>query len=116
MRECFLIFPEGSRSYSDADGAVVMKYINPKYMQAYMRPGDVIAPVNLVGGSDITRGWRLRSAALGISMAEPVEVTQKMLENYEEESLNVMRTIAGLPNIKKVRFKDEIQFKRQAAQ
>ena len=113
MHECFLIFPEGSRSYSDADGAVVMKYINPKYMQAYMRPGDYIAPVNLVGGSDITRGWRLRSAPLGISMAEPIEVTPKLLENYEEEALNVMRTIAGLPNIKNVRFKDEVQFKRQ---
>ncbi|MFZ2633631.1 MAG: hypothetical protein WA081_12880 [Desulfosalsimonadaceae bacterium] len=113
MHECFLIFPEGSRSYSDADGAVVMKYINPKYMQAYMRPGDYIAPVNLVGGSDITRGWRLRSAPLGISMAGPIEVTPKLLENYEEEALNVMRTIAGLPNIKNVRFKDEVQFKRQ---
>ena len=50
MKESFLIFPEGSRSYTDPDGAVVMKYVNPKYLQAYMRPGDVIAPVNLVGG------------------------------------------------------------------
>ncbi len=113
MHECFLIFPEGSRSYTDPDGAVVMKYINPKYMQAYMRPGDYIAPVNLVGGSDITRGWRLRSAALGISMSEPIEVTPKLLDNYEEEALNVMRIIAGLPNIKNVRFKDEVQFRVQ---
>lgn len=115
MRECFLIFPEGSRSYTDPDGAVVLKYVNPKYMQAYMRPGDVIAPVNLVGGSDITRGWHLRSAALGLSMAEPLEVTPEMLANYEEEALGVMRTIAGLPNIKPVRLKDDIQFGRQAA-
>ncbi|RJP88633.1 MAG: hypothetical protein C4518_10810 [Desulfobacteraceae bacterium] len=113
MRECFLIFPEGSRSYTDPDGSVVMKYVNPKYMQAYMRPGDYIAPVNLVGGSDVTRGWHLRSAQLGISMEEPVEVTPEMMENYEQEALHVMRTIAGLPNIKKVFFKDEIQFKKQ---
>jgi len=113
MKECFLIFPEGSRSYTDPDGSVAMKYVNPKYLQAYMRPGDYIAPINLVGGSDITRGWRLRSATLGISLGDPYEVTQDMLANYEEEGLNVMRKIAGLPNIKKVRFKEEIQFKRK---
>jgi len=114
MKECFLIFPEGSRSYIDPDGAVVLKYINPKYLQAYMRPGDVIAPVNLVGGSDIARGWHLRSAKLGISMGEPVEVTAEMIENYEQEGIRVMQKIAELPNIKDVRFKPEIQQKRQA--
>ncbi len=112
MKESFLIFPEGSRSYIDPDGGVVIKYVNPKYLQAYMRPGDFIAPVNLVGGSDITRGWHLRSATLGISMGEPVEVTAEMIENYEEEGINLMRKIAQLPNIKDVRFKEEVQYKR----
>jgi len=111
MKESFLIFPEGSRSYTDPDGGVVMKYVNPKYLQSYMRPGDFIAPINLVGGSDITRGWHLRSATLGISMGNPVEVTSEMIENYEEEGINVMRNIARLPNIKDVRFKEEIQYK-----
>jgi hypothetical protein len=104
MRESFLLFPEGSRSHTGPGGEVVMKYVNPKYMQAYMRPGDYIAPVNLVGGSDLTRGWRLRPARLGISLDEPFEITAKMLENYKEEGLNVMRKIAALPNIKKVIF------------
>ncbi len=112
MKECFLIFPEGSRSYTDPDGGVVIKYVNPKYLQAYMRSGDFIAPINLVGGSDITRGWHLRSAKLGISMGEPVEVTEEMIENYEEEGVNIMRGIAQLPNIKDVRFKEEVQYKR----
>jgi len=112
MKESFLIFPEGSRSYVDPDGGVVIKYVNPKYLQAYMRPGDFIAPVNLVGGSDITRGWHLRSAKLGISMGEPVEVTTEMIENYEVEGIDIMRKIAQLPNIKEVRFKEEIQTKR----
>ncbi len=113
MHECFLIFPEGSRSNIDPDGSVVMKYVSPKYMQAYMRPGDFIVPVNLVGGSDITRGWRLRPATLGLSLDDPFEVTPAMLENYEKEALNVMRKIARLPNIKKVYFKEETQFKRK---
>lgn len=114
MKECFIIFPEGSRSYTDPDGSVVLKYINPKYMQAYMRPGDYIAPVNLVGGSDITRGWRLSSATLGISLGDPYEITAEMMENYKIEGVNVMKTIADLPNIKKVRFKEEIQSKRSS--
>jgi 1-acyl-sn-glycerol-3-phosphate acyltransferase len=112
MKESFLIFPEGSRSYVDPDGAVVIKYVNPKYLQAYMRSGDYIAPINLVGGSDITRGWHLRSAKLGISMGDPVEVTAELLENYEMEGIDIMRKIAQLPNIKDVRFKEEIQNKR----
>ena len=105
MRECFLLFPEGSRSYIGKDGGVTMKYVNPKYMPAYMRPGDYIVPVNLVGGSDLTRhGWRLSPAKLGISIDDPFEVTVEMLDNYQEEGLEVMRRIAALPNIKPVRF------------
>jgi hypothetical protein len=104
MNEPFLLFPEGSRSHTGPNGEVILKYVNPKYMQAYMRPGDYIAPVNLVGGSDITRGWRLRPARLGISLDEPFEVTAEMIKNYEKEGLNVMRKIAALPNIKKVIF------------
>ena len=113
MGESFLIFPEGSRSNLEPDGTVVLKYINPKYFEAYMRPGDYIAPVNLVGGSDLTKGWRLRAATLGISMDEPFEVTAKMLKNFEESGLDVMKKIAALPNIKDVRYKEEIQFKVQ---
>ncbi len=116
LGESFLLFPEGSRSYIDPDGAVVMKYINPKYFEAYMRPGDYIAPVNLVGGSDLTRGWRLRPALLGISMDDPFEVTVKMLRNFEEAGLAVMKKIAALPNIKTVRFKEEIQFRIRTEQ
>ena len=104
MRESFLIFPEGSRSHTGPEGEVIMKYVNPKYMQAYMRPGDFIAPVSLVGGSDLTRGWRLRPAKLGLSLDEPFEVTADMIENYEAAGLHVMRKIAALPNLKKVVF------------
>ncbi|ACN14693.1 hypothetical protein HRM2_15840 [Desulforapulum autotrophicum HRM2] len=111
MKESFLIFPEGSRSYIDPDGGVVMKYVNPKYLQSYMRPGDFIASINLVGGSELTRGWHLRSATLGVSMGDPIEVTAEMIKNYEEEGIKVMRNIAQLPNIKDVRFKEEIQYK-----
>ncbi len=112
MKESFLIFPEGSRSYIDPDGGVVIKYVNPKYLQSYMRPGDFIAPINLVGGSDITRGWHLRSAKLGISMGKPIKVTADIIKDYEKEGINVMRKIAHLPNIKEVRFKEEIQYKK----
>jgi len=108
MRECFLLFPEGSRSYTDReDGGVLMKYVNPRYMEAYMRPGDYIAPINLVGGSDLTNGWRLRKATLGISIDEPFEVTADMIENFRTEGLQVMQKIAALPNIKAVRFNQE---------
>lgn len=113
MHEPFLIFPEGSRSYINPDGSISMKYINPRYFKAYMRPGDFIAPVNLVGGSDFTNGWHLSSAVLGISMGKPFEVTSEMIDNYEEEGLKVMRNIADLPNVKKVYFKDEIQNKHK---
>lgn len=111
MRESFLIFPEGSRSYIDPDGSVVMKYVNLKFFEIYMRKGDYIAPISVVGGSDVTNGWRLRKARFGISMAEPYEVTARMMKNPEEAGLNLVKQIASLPNIKKVKFKEEIQFK-----
>lgn len=106
MWECFLIFPEGSRSNIDQDGAVSIKDVNPRYLKAYMRPGDFIVPTNLVGGSDIARGWRLRPAKLGLSLGDPIEVTDDIIENYDTEGLHVMRKIAALPNIKEVRFNE----------
>ena len=109
MHEPFLLFPEGSRSYNEDNGDVTMKYVNPRFMQAYLRPGDVILPINLVGGSDITNGWRLSPATLGLSVATPYEVSAQMIENYEIEGLKVMRTIAALPNIKNVHFDEDIQ-------
>ena len=109
MYEPFLIFPEGSRSYIDKNGDVTMKYVNPRFMQAYIRPGDIILPLNLVGGSDITKGLLLSVANMGLSVAEPYEVTQDMLDNYEVEGVNVMRKIAALPNIKQVFFDEDIQ-------
>ena len=111
MYEPFLIFPEGSRSYIDKNGDVTMKYVNPRFMQAYLRPGDVILPLNLVGGSDITKGLLLSVANMGLSVGEPFEVSQEMINNYEVEGLNVMRKIAALPNIKKVSFDENIQAK-----
>tara|TARA_R110002049_G_scaffold927_4_gene6765 strand:+ start:6978 stop:8675 length:1698 start_codon:yes stop_codon:yes gene_type:complete len=109
MYEPFLIFPEGSRSYIDKNGDVTMKYVNPRFMQAYIRPGDIILPLNLVGGSDITKGLLLSVANMGLSVAEPYEVTQDMIDNYEVEGVNVMRKIAALPNIKRVFFDENIQ-------
>ncbi len=109
MYEPFLIFPEGSRSYTEKNGDVVLKYVNPRYMQAYLRPGDVILAVNLVGGSDLVNGWHLRGGRLGLSMANPYEVSAEMIANYAEEGLNVMRTIANLKNIKKVTFDEKVQ-------
>ena len=112
MYEPFLIFPEGSRSYVDKNGDVTMKYVNPRFMQAYLRPGDIILPLNLVGGSDITKGWFLSVATMGLSVAEPFEVSQAMIDNYEIEGVNVMKKIASLPNIKRVFFDDDIQSRR----
>ena len=109
MYEPFLIFPEGSRSYIEKNGDVTMKYVNPRFMQAYVRPGDIILPLNLVGGSDITKGLLLSVANMGLSVAEPFEVTQDMIDNYEVEGVNVMRKIAALPNIKRVFFDEDIQ-------
>ncbi|RJP81877.1 MAG: hypothetical protein C4522_03870 [Desulfobacteraceae bacterium] len=107
MRECFVIFPEGKRSDIASDGSVLMNKVNPKYMKTYMRPGDYVVPVNLVGGSDIGKGWRLRPAKLGISLDMPFEVTVEMLHEYATEGLNIMRKIAALPNIKAVRLHEE---------
>jgi len=42
-------------------------------------------------------------------VGKPYEVSASMIENYPVEGLNVMRTIAKLPNIKNVTFNDEIQ-------
>ncbi len=109
MHEPFLIFPEGSRSYTNKQGDVTMKYVNPRFIDAYLRPGDVILPVNLVGGSEITNGWRLSPATLGLSVGEPYKVDAEMIENYAVEGLNVMRKIAALPNIKNVYFDESIQ-------
>jgi hypothetical protein len=109
MHEPFLIFPEGSRSYTDKQGNVTMKYVNPRFMEAYLRPNDIILPINLVGGSDITTGWRLSPANLGLSVGEPINVSAEMIENYAVEGLNIMRKIAALPNIKQVYFDENIQ-------
>tara|TARA_R110001592_G_scaffold6853_1_gene37808 strand:- start:23406 stop:25103 length:1698 start_codon:yes stop_codon:yes gene_type:complete len=111
MYEPFLLFPEGSRSYIAKNGDVTMKYVNPRFMQAYLRPGDVILPLNLVGGSDITKGLLLSVANMGLSVGEPYEISQDMINNYEVEGLNVMRKIAALPNIKQVFFDETIQTK-----
>jgi hypothetical protein len=109
MYEPFLLFPEGSRSYVDKNGDITMKYVNPRFMQAYLRPGDVILPLNLVGGSDITKGLLLSVANMGLSVGEPYEISQDMINNYEVEGLNVMRKIAALPNIKCVFFDEDVQ-------
>jgi hypothetical protein len=109
MHEPFLIFPEGSRSYVDDDGSVTLKYFNPKYLQAYLRPGDVILPISLVGGSDIIKGMKLLKDKLGLSLGAPYEVTAEMIEQYEVEGIEVMRNIANLPNIKKVQLSDAVQ-------
>ncbi|NRA23060.1 MAG: hypothetical protein HRU08_01000 [Oleispira sp.] len=109
MHEPFLIFPEGSRSYVDANGDITLKYFNPKFMQAYLRPGDVILPLSLVGGSDIMQGMKLIRGKLGLALGSPYEVTQEMIDNYASEGVEVMRNIANLTNIKKVRLNDSVQ-------
>lgn len=109
MHEPFLIFPEGSRSYVDPDGSVTLKYFNPKYLLAYLRPGDVILPLSLVGGSDIIQGMKLIKGKLGLSLGAPYEVTAEMIENYDTEGVEVMRNIANLPNIKNVQLNDAVQ-------
>lgn len=114
MHQSFLLFPEGSRSFIDPDGSVVMKYINLKFFETYMRPGDFIAPISVVGGSDIMKGWRLKPATLGISVGEPFEVKSSMLENAEETGYRLMKQIASLPNIKRVLMKNQIQFKNRS--
>lgn len=109
MHEPFLIFPEGSRSHVDENGDITLKYFNPKYLQAYLRPGDVILPLSLVGGSDILQGVKLIKGKLGLSLGSPYQVTAEMIENYEVEGVEIMRNIASLPNTKKVHLNDDIQ-------
>lgn len=109
MNEPFLIFPEGSRSYVNNNGDITLKYFSPKFMQAYLRPGDVILPLSLVGGSDILDGIKLKKGKLGMSLGKPYEVTPEMIDSYETEGLKVMRNIAGLTNLKKVHFDESIQ-------
>ena len=109
MHEPFLIFPEGSRSYVEDNGDITLKYFNPKYLQAYLRPGDVILPLSLVGGSDILQGIRLTKGKLGLSLGAPYKVNAEMIENYAVEGIEVMRKIANLPNIKKVHLNDAVQ-------
>ena len=109
MNEPFLIFPEGSRSYVNDNGDITMKYFSPKFMQAYLRPGDVILPLSLVGGSDILDGIKLKKGKLGLSVGEPYEVTCEMISNYEVEGVEVMRNIANLTNLKSVHFSESVQ-------
>lgn len=109
MNEPFLIFPEGSRSYVNDNGDITLKYFSPKFMQAYLRPGDVILPLSLVGGSDILDGIKLKKGKLGLSLGKPYEVTREMIDRYETEGVEVMRNIASLTNLKKVHFDEAIQ-------
>lgn len=109
MHEPFMIFPEGSRSYVEDNGDVTLKYFNPKYLQAYFRPGDVILPLSLVGGADILQGVKLIQGKLGLALGAPYEVSAEMIENFEVEGVDVMRHIASLPNMKKVSLNEAVQ-------
>ena len=66
-------------------------------------------PISLVGGSDITNGWRLKTGTLGLSVGSPISVTEDMIENYETHGVEIMKTIAGLSNAKQVRFCEKVQ-------
>lgn len=109
MHEPFLIFPEGSRSYVNDNGDITLKYFNPMFVQAYLRPGDIVLPLSLVGGSDIVQGMKLIKGKLGLALAEPFEVDSTMIENFNHEGIELMRRIANLPNIKKVHLNDAVQ-------
>ena len=109
MHEPFMIFPEGSRSYVEENGDITLKYFNPKFLQAYLRPGDVILPLSLVGGSDIMQGVKLKQGKLGLSLGTPYEVSKAMIDNFAVEGVEVMRNIANLTNIKQVRLNDSVQ-------
>lgn len=109
MFEPFLIFPEGSRSYVAKDGSVTMKYVSPRFVQAYLRPDDIVLPISLVGGSDIGNSWRLKPANVGLCVGQPVSVDAEMIENYEHVGVEIMRKVAALPNIKEVKFDEQIQ-------
>jgi hypothetical protein len=109
MHEPFLIFPEGSRSYVEDNGDITLKYFNPKYLQAYLRPGDVILPLSLVGGSEILQGMKLTKGKLGLSLGSPYEVSKDMIDDFAVEGVEIMRNIANLPNTKKVHLSDAVQ-------
>ena len=109
MHEPFLIFPEGSRSYVEDNGDITLKYFNPKYLQAYLRPGDVILPLSLVGGSEILQGMKLTKGKLGLSLGSPYEVSKDMIDDFAVEGVEIMRNIANLPNTKKVHLSDVVQ-------
>lgn len=109
MYEPFLIFPEGSRSYVGKDGSVTMKYVSPRFVQAYFRPNDVVLPISLVGGSDIGNSWRLTPANIGLAVGQPIEVSQDMIDNFDHEGVDIMQKVAALPNIKQVIFDEAIQ-------
>lgn len=109
MHEPFMIFPEGSRSYVEENGDITLKYFNPKFLQAYLRPGDVILPLSLVGGSDIMQGVKLKQGKLGLSLGTPYEVSAAMIDDFAVEGVEVMRNIANLTNIKQVRLSDSVQ-------
>ena len=104
MYEPFLLFPEGSRSHILSDGTVQLKPVNPRYMPAFMRPGDIVVPVSLTGGHDALKGVFLRPAICGFSIGEPIEISSEMLRNYQIEGLEIMKKIAELPSLKKVIF------------
>jgi hypothetical protein len=104
MYEPFLLFPEGSRSHILSDGTVQLKPVNPRYMPAFMRPGDIVVPVSLTGGHDALKGVFLRPAICGFSIGEPIEISSEMLRNHQIEGLDIMKKIAELPSLKKVIF------------
>ncbi|MGK0290733.1 MAG: 1-acyl-sn-glycerol-3-phosphate acyltransferase [bacterium] len=109
MNECFAIYPEGSRSYVGEDGSVIMKYINPKFLPAYLRPNDLIVPISLVGGTDIFNSNWLHFGKIGLSIGEPREVTLPMIRRYKATVKSIMQEVADLPNIKKVIYSEEVQ-------
>ena len=109
MHEPFLIFPEGSRSYVNDNGDITLKYFNPKFLQAYLRPGDVILPLSVVGGSEILQGAKLKKGKLGMALGSPYTVTEEMIDNFAVEGVEIMKNIANLTNLKKVHFSESVQ-------
>lgn len=110
MREPYMMFPEGTRSLVDRDGNVTLKYFSPRYIASYMRPGDVMVPLSLVGGSDALQGIRFRHARFGLSVGDVIDVNQETITNSDLIGVEVMKKVAALPNIKQVCFSEEIQF------
>lgn len=109
MHEPFLIFPEGSRSYVNENGDITLKYFNPKFLQAYLRPDDVILPLSVVGGSEILQGAKLKKGKLGMALGSPYIVTEGMIDNFAVEGVEIMKNIANLTNLKKVHFNESVQ-------